>query len=119
MEDTRPFLRKNDSILIIALLSMLTFLTQYVFRYVDDNTLTSWQWTFTGLDASRIFFLLLAGITASYLLSKYSFPEKNPVIFLFLATFISGALFWQEPEIIPDASRYFTQAKHLEVYGIG
>lgn len=25
---------------------------------------------------------------------------------------------WQEPEIIVDASRYFTQAKHLETYGI-
>jgi len=30
-----------------------------------------------------------------------------------------GALFWREPEVIVDASRYFTQAKHLEVYGTG
>ncbi|MBI5676696.1 MAG: glycosyltransferase family 39 protein [Nitrospirae bacterium] len=119
MEDARHFPRKNDSILIIVLLTLLTFLTQYVFRYVDDNTLTSWQWTFSGLDASRIFFLLLAGITASYLLSRYSFPEKNPVIFLFLASFVFGALYWQEPEVILDTSRYFTQAKHLETYGIG
>lgn len=118
MEDSRHFLRKNDSILIIALIALLTFLTQYVFRYVDDNTLTSWQWTFAGLDASRIFFLLLTGITASYLLSRYSFSKKNQVILLFLAPFISGAFFWQEPEVILDTSRYFTQAKHLEIYGI-
>ncbi|MBS1111866.1 MAG: hypothetical protein H6Q95_158 [Nitrospirae bacterium] len=119
MEDARHFLKKNDSILIIALLALLTFITQYVFRYVDDNSLTSWQWTFAGLDASRIFFLLLAGITAAYILSRYSFPEKNPVIFLFLVSFIVGALFWREPEVILDTSRYFTQAKHLETYGIG
>lgn len=118
MEDACHFLRKNDSILIIALLALLVFLTQYVFRYVDDNSLTSWQWTFAGLDAARIFFLLLPGITAAYLLSRYSFPEKNPVIFLFLASFILGALFWQESEVILDTSRYFTQAKHLETYGI-
>jgi len=118
MEDTCHFLRKNDSILIIALLALLTFLTQYIFRYVDDNRLTSWQWTFAGLEASRIFILILAGITASYFLSRYSFPEKNPVVFLSLASFICGALFWQEPEVILDTSRYFTQAKHLETYGI-
>lgn len=119
MQDEQNFLRKNDSILIIAILALLTFLTQYVFRYVDDNTLTSWQWTFAGIDVSQIFFLNVAGITASYLLSRCSFPEKNPVIFLLLASFIFGALFWQEPEVILDTSRYFTQAKHLEVYGIG
>ncbi|MEW6714310.1 MAG: glycosyltransferase family 39 protein [Nitrospirota bacterium] len=119
MEDTRHFLRKNDSILIIALLALLAFLTQNVFRYVDDNSLTSWKWTFVGLDAARIFFLLLTGITVAYLFSRYSFLEKNPVIFLFLVSFILGALFWQEPEVILDTSRYFTQAKHLETYGIG
>ncbi|MEW6408841.1 MAG: glycosyltransferase family 39 protein [Nitrospirota bacterium] len=27
--------------------------------------------------------------------------------------------FWREPEVIVDASRYFTQAKHLKIYGIG
>ena len=27
--------------------------------------------------------------------------------------------FWKVPEVIVDASRYFTQAKHLDVYGIG
>ncbi|HUO76034.1 MAG TPA: glycosyltransferase family 39 protein, partial [Thermodesulfovibrionales bacterium] len=29
-----------------------------------------------------------------------------------------AALFWRVPEVIVDASRYFTQAKYLELYGI-
>lgn len=119
MEDASHFPRKNASKLTIALLTLLTFFTQYVFRYLDDNRLTSWQWTFGGLYASNIFYLLLAGITAAYLLSRYSFSEKNPVLILSLASFIFSALFWQEPEVILDTSRYFTQAKHLETYGIG
>jgi 4-amino-4-deoxy-L-arabinose transferase-like glycosyltransferase len=30
-----------------------------------------------------------------------------------------SSAFWSEPEVIVDASRYFTQAKHLQVYGVG
>jgi hypothetical protein len=29
-----------------------------------------------------------------------------------------STIFWREPEVIVDTSRYFTQAKHLEIYGI-
>ena len=38
---------------------------------------------------------------------------------LFIVSFAVSAMFWQEPEMIVDASRYFTQAKHLELYGFG
>jgi len=31
----------------------------------------------------------------------------------------AAACFWKEPEVIVDASRYFTQAKHLELDGLG
>jgi hypothetical protein len=118
MEETRHFLKKNDRLIIVSLLSLLTFLIQYVFRHLDDNTLTSWQWTFEGLNASRIFFFLAAGVAVSSFILRFSFPEKNPVLFLFLTSFIIGTLFWQVPEVILDSSRYVTQAKHLEVYGI-
>jgi hypothetical protein len=85
---------------------------------VDDNRLTSWQWTFSGVDTTRFFFILILGIIIAYALSKVSFPERNPGIFLFLSSFVVGVLFWKEPEVIIDTSRYFTQAKHLKIYGI-
>ena len=54
----------------------------------------------------------------AYLLSRFSFPEQAPVFFLFLSSFVVSMVFWKEPEVILDASRYFTQAKYLKVYGI-
>ena len=36
-----------------------------------------------------------------------------------LISFFLAAIFWKVPEVIVDASRYFTQAKHIKVYGIG
>jgi 4-amino-4-deoxy-L-arabinose transferase-like glycosyltransferase len=39
--------------------------------------------------------------------------------FLFGSSFVVAGIFWGEPEVIVDASRYFVQAKYLELYGIG
>lgn len=60
--------------------------------------------------------LLLAGIFVAWMLSRL--PRPGPMV-LFVMSFVAGALFWREPEVIVDASRYFTHAKHLEMYGIG
>ncbi len=111
-------LNKIGYVLIISLLNLSVFLTLFIFRSLDDNRLTSWQWTFTDVDIARFFFILILGIIIAYALSKVSFPECNPAIFLFLSSFVISVLFWKEPEVIIDASRYFTQAKHLKVYGI-
>ena len=111
-------LEKKDYFLLISLSAFLIPLLLFVFRYQDDNRLTSWMWAFAGVDTSNFFLILIPGIIAAYALSKFSLPEQNPVIFLFIASFIAGFLFWKEPEVIVDASRYFTQAKHLKEYGI-
>jgi hypothetical protein len=66
----------------------------------------------------RIVLFLLAGGGIAYVLAKVQFPEERPALFLFLTSFAVSMVFWREPEVIVDASRYFTQAKHLEVYGI-
>ncbi|MCC6346475.1 MAG: glycosyltransferase family 39 protein [Nitrospirales bacterium] len=55
----------------------------------------------------------------AFLLSRSPLPERAPSLFLFSVAFGASALFWKEPEVIVDASRYFTQAKHLSVYGAG
>ena len=111
-------LGKRDYFLLISLSAFLIPLLLFVFRYMDDNRLTSWMWVFAGVDASFFFIILIPGIIAAYILSKFSFPERNPVIFLFICSFIAASLFWKEPELIVDTSRYFTQAKHLKEYGI-
>lgn len=102
--------------LAFFLLTLLVFLALFVFRSVDDNRLTSWHWVFDVVDASRVYLLLSGGILLAWLFSR--FPLPGPKV-IFILSFALAALFWREPEVIVDASRYFTQAKHLEIYGTG
>ena len=111
-------LNKFYHTLLISLFTLSVFPVLFIFRSVDDNRLTSWQWTFAHVDVSWIFLALILGIIFAYLLSRVSFPEHAPILFLFLSSFVVSIIFWKEPEVLVDASRYFTQAKHLKVYGI-
>jgi len=110
--------KKIDYVLLISLLSLCTFATLFIFRTIDDNSLTRWQWTFANADIILIYPLFILGIILAYMTSRISFPERILAPFLFISSFFISALFWQEPEVIVDVSRYFTQAKHLEMYGI-
>ena len=111
--------RKSDYILLISSLTLLTFVALFIFRSADDNRLTNWQWVFQGISVSGIYLTLIAGVFISYLLSKIPSPQHYPALCLFILSFILAVPFWGAPEVIVDSSRYFTQAKHLEVYGIG
>ncbi len=111
-------LNKFYHTLLISLFTLSVFPVLFIFRSLDNNRLTSWQWTFAHADVSWIFLALIFGIGSAYLLSRFSFPEHAPVLFLFLSSFVVSMVFWKEPEVILDASRYFTQAKYLKVYGI-
>lgn len=111
-------LKPAYSALIISLLAICSFLTLLLLRSLDDNRLTSWQWVFANIDLVPIFPILILGLTLAYVFSRLSFLERHPV-FLFLPSFFIAAIFWRVPEVIVDASRYFTQAKHIKVYGIG
>jgi hypothetical protein len=90
----------------------------FIFRAADDNRLTSWEWVFANVDASKVYFIFIAGIIIAWAVARVSLPERYFSVFLFLFSFIPAVVFWRIPEVIIDASRYFTQAKHLEVYGI-
>jgi hypothetical protein len=103
---------------LVSLLTLSTFLTQFVFRAADDNRLTSWQWVFADADLARMSGFLVAGILVAYALSRVRLPERRALAVLALTSFLAGAVFWREPEVIVDAARYFTQAKHLLIYGI-
>ncbi len=102
----------------VALLSFAAFLTLFLFRAQDDNRLTSWRWVFANADVFWITPVLAAGLFLAAVLARSRFPGRRPATVLFLCSFAVAAVCWGEPEVIVDASRYFTQAKHLELYGL-
>ncbi len=108
-----------DPVFIVFLGAVIGFAGLFIFRSLDDNRLFNWQWVFAGDRAFRIYFFLLPGFAAAYALSRLEILQRAPRAFLFLFSYSVAAIFWPEPELLVDASRYFTQAKHLEVYGTG
>ncbi len=103
--------------LFILLLSWLAFIILFVFRVLDDNRLTSWRWVFADIHIAPVLAMLIPGFILAYALSKTSALERNPY-YVLLISFFLAAFFWKIPEVIVDASRYFSQAKHLSEYGI-
>jgi hypothetical protein len=90
----------------------------YIFRNSDDNRLTSWKWAFADTELLWPVLIIMAGIIFLYALLNSPITHQRPSLFLFSVSFAVCAVFWKVPEVIIDASRYFTQAKHLELYGI-
>jgi hypothetical protein len=105
--------------LLVFILSLATPLVLYLIRHLDNNRLTSWNWAFNAANFSRFLVVLIAVLLFAWFLSRFSFYEKGKPVVLFVASFVMAASFWSEPEVIVDAARYFTQAKHLKVYGVG
>ncbi|MBI4655002.1 MAG: glycosyltransferase family 39 protein [Nitrospirae bacterium] len=114
-----PYVSKRIEFFLISLLTFFSFLILFVLRGIDDNRLTSWLWTFSSFTITGFSLIIISGIISAYMLTRLSFLKFSPSVFLFLLSFISVMPFWKVPEVILDASRYFTQAKHLDIYGIG
>lgn len=105
--------------LLIAMLASVTFFLLFIFRFLDDNRLTSWQWVFADADITRLLSILFGSLLLAYVMTRMSFVTRWPVVLLFTSSFTVAMLFWGEPEVNVDAARYFIQAKHLELYGTG
>jgi hypothetical protein len=104
--------------LFVTFLVSAIFFAQYIFRHADDNRLTSWLWVFANVDLAFFIPVFILVLITAYILPASSLPQTSPAAVIFIVSFAAGALFWREPEVIVDTSRYFTQAKHLEIYGI-
>ncbi len=104
---------------VISALFLSVFVVSFFLRGLDDNSLFSWSWAFANVDASRLYLLLAAGLIICSFLSRAPVPDSYHIPFLACISFAVILPLWDEPETIIDASRYFTQAKHLEMYGIG
>ncbi|MGE5174544.1 MAG: ArnT family glycosyltransferase, partial [Betaproteobacteria bacterium] len=97
---------------------LLALVALFLGRASDDNSLFSWAWAFRH-GASLVYIALVAGLCISFFSARIPPPDNWHATFLFSLSFAAVLPFWSEPELIVDASRYFTQAKHLEVYGLG
>ncbi len=117
MKTDQQWFRRNGAAFLIFLSSLLLFCVLYRFRSLDDSRLTSWEDVFSVVGPIRTGLLLCAGLGVAFILSRTGLLERYPSRILFMLSFIAAAVFWQEPEMIVDASRYFVQAKHLELYG--
>lgn len=105
--------------LLVALVALTAFMALYVFRSLDDNRLTSWQWAFDQANIAWLFPVLAAGIVFAYAASGISLPGRWQAPVLLLSAFMAAASLWGAPEVIVDTARYFVQAKYLELYGAG
>lgn len=100
----------------VALLASIVLPTlQYWGRALDDNRLTSWQWVFMHVSWQEVSAALAVATIAAYCLSPRAINSPTEVFAIYL---LSGALSWSIPEVIVDAARYFTQAKHLAAHGL-
>ena len=63
--------------------------------------------------------ILFVALVMAWFASMFSIRVKAKPLVLFLLSFTLASCFWSEPEVIVDAARYFTQAKHLKIYGTG
>ncbi len=111
--------RKTFPLISVPFFSMISFLMLYLYRHVDDNRLTSWKWTFAHMDMVWFVPILILGLTLAYALSSLKYEQYRPALTLFITSFGASSLFWSEPEVIIDVSRYFVYAKHLTMYGTG
>ncbi|HET9752041.1 MAG TPA: glycosyltransferase family 39 protein [Myxococcales bacterium] len=100
----------------MSLLALGVVAALFLLRGFDDNRLTSWSWIFAGTHPLALFGLAAAAVAFAHALARFPLERAGA---LFVFSFAAAACFWSEPEAIVDASRYFTQAKHLEIHGAG
>lgn len=103
---------------LVSVLAQGAVAALYLAREHDDNRLTSWRWVFAEASPALLFALAAAGIALANIVALAAIIRKRPALVLFLGSFAAGLCFWGEPEVIVDASRYFAQAKHLEIEGV-
>lgn len=106
---------------IPSLATLLMTAVLFFLRRHDDNALASWNVIFlSGIRPARFFILVSASLLLVSLLSlaRISLPARARPFVLFAASAAVAALCWSIPEVNMDASRYFLQAKYLELYGV-
>ncbi|MHB8809658.1 MAG: ArnT family glycosyltransferase [Desulfobulbaceae bacterium] len=111
-------LDKTEGALLLSFLTPFSFSLLYIFRAFDNNTLTSWQWVFSGGGFGTILLYLVATTLAAPLISSLPL-ENHPLPVLAALAALSIVPLWSGPELLLDSGRYFLQAKALSHHGAG
>ncbi len=104
---------------LVGLLALSSLALLFLLRGLDDNRLVSWQWVFAPADLFVLVATLAAGLLVAYWLARVPWPGDRAALTLGTCAFFAAMPFWAAPEVIVDAARYFVQAKHLSLFGVG
>ncbi|WP_455198581.1 ArnT family glycosyltransferase, partial [Kaarinaea lacus] len=110
---------RQPELVLVFIISLCTFFGLLSLRFYDDNKLTSWHWLFNQADLLMVSSYLVAGLLAALLFINRTFSRHQALSLLLLLSFALSMSHWGNPEVIVDAGRYFSQAKYLEIYGLG
>ncbi len=113
----RDRLDEIETYLFVGFASLAVIPVLYILRFLDDNTLTSWQWVFIGQSPGIFFLLLIPVIFTALCCSRLTVQERFLPWILFGSGFLVSSFLWSIPEVLLDASRYFLEAKYLKEYG--
>lgn len=108
---------RTEQTTLIAFSSLLCFSILYIFRFLDDNTLTSWRWIFVPEGFQTVFLLIAISIPLSLITARHLAFEKKPLLTIAMLAGATVLPLWSEPELLLDSGRYFLQAKHVSEYG--
>jgi len=114
-------LLKEELIYIfIPILIALFYYIIYRFRMDDFTILFSWRWVHQYFDFWKIATGFFASIIIAYVVSsiQISLKKIQYLLVIFGLSLFIIIPFWIVPEINPDTSRFFTQAKYLEMHGV-
>jgi hypothetical protein len=114
------YLNQVESYLLVSFLTLGALPALYILRFLDNNTLTSWRWVYSGTSGPvALFIYLVPLLVLAAWISKSSITYRYPSLFLFSTGFMAAVFLWDQPEMLLDASRYFLQAKSLSENGPG
>jgi len=105
-----------EKIIIILALNMAFATLYFLLKPLDRTTLINWNWLFQDIGTFKIYAVFLAATTIATALWSLC-NEKVYILFLSAIFFLSISIAAKAPEVIPDAARYFIQAKYLKIYG--
>lgn len=111
-------LGKLEGFLLFSFLTLFGFSLQYIFRSLDQSTLTNWNWFFTTAQYKQVLMILTGAILFNLIIACTIRLEKYPLIILTALSLACILPLWSEPELLLDAGRYFIQAKALSQYGL-
>ncbi|UCG78031.1 MAG: glycosyltransferase family 39 protein [Nitrospirota bacterium] len=109
--------RGKEIILLVVFINLILFPILYIFRFLDNNTLSSWQWVFDGTRLRTLYMMHVLSIVVSLVLTRVDIPVRSYGSISFLTPFFIVLVLRGMPELYLDTSRYVIQAKALMLEG--